>query len=42
MALTDLIPVPQNINPDINAARQLTMKSLLGLPRGTFMRDCVQ
>jgi hypothetical protein len=40
MALTDLIPVPQNINPNINAARQITMKSLLGLPRGTFVRDC--
>jgi hypothetical protein len=40
MALTDLIPIPANINPNLNAARQLTMKSLLGLPRGTFARDC--
>ena len=40
MALTDLIPIPQNINPNLNAARQITMKSLLGLPRGTFSRDC--
>src|SRR5687767_13584933 len=40
MALTDLIPVPANINPNLNAARQLTMKSLLGLPRGTFGQNC--
>ena len=33
MALTDLIPVPPNINPNLNAARQITMKSLLGLPQ---------
>ena len=40
MPLTDLIPIPPNINPNLNAARQITMKSLLGLPRGTFARDC--
>lgn len=40
MALTDLIPIPSNINPNLNAARQVTMKALLGLPRGTFAREC--
>ena len=40
MALTDLIPIPPNINPDLSGARQLTMKSLLGLPRGTFTKNC--
>jgi len=40
MALTDLIPIPQNINPGLNGARQLTMTSLLGSPRGNFSRDC--
>jgi hypothetical protein len=40
MAITDLIPIPPNINNGLNAARQLTMKSLLGSPRGSFSRDC--
>jgi hypothetical protein len=40
MAITDLIPIPAGINPGLNAARQLTMKSLLGSPRGTFGQDC--
>jgi hypothetical protein len=40
MAITDLIPIPSNINTGLNAARQLTMKSLLGSPRGSFTRDC--
>jgi Putative peptidoglycan binding domain/D-alanyl-D-alanine carboxypeptidase len=42
MPITDLIPIPENINPGVNAARQLTMKSLLGAPRGSFSRDCQQ
>lgn len=40
MAITDLIPIPAGINPGLNAARQLTMKALLGSPRGTFGTDC--
>jgi hypothetical protein len=40
MAITDLIPIPAGINPGLNAARQLTMKSLLGSPRGNFNQDC--
>lgn len=40
MPLTDLIPIPSNINPGLNGARQLTMKSLLGLPRGSFTKNC--
>jgi hypothetical protein len=40
MSITDLIPIPADINPGLNAARQLTMKALLGNPRGSFTRDC--
>ena len=38
--ITDLIPIPAGINPGLNAARQITMKTLLGNPRGSFGRDC--
>jgi Putative peptidoglycan binding domain/D-alanyl-D-alanine carboxypeptidase len=38
--ITDLIPIPANLNPGLNAARQLTMLSLLGSPRGSFTRNC--
>lgn len=41
MALTDLIPIPDGINPGLNAARQITMKSLLGNPRGNYTEDCL-
>lgn len=41
MALTDLISIPQNINTGLNSAKQLTMKSLLGTPRGNFTQDCL-
>lgn len=41
MAITDLIRIPDNINPGLNAARQVTMKTLLGNPRGSFTRDCM-
>ena len=41
MPITDLIPITQNINNGLNAARQITMKSLLGTPRGSFTRDCL-
>jgi len=40
MPITDLIPIPNNINPGLNGARQLTMKALLGVPRGSFTKDC--
>lgn len=40
MPITDLIPIPNNTNPGLNAARQLTMKTLLGSPRGNFGQDC--
>jgi hypothetical protein len=38
--ITDLIPIPDDINSGVNAARQITMKTLLGNPRGSFTRDC--
>src|SRR5215208_5038202 len=42
MAITDLIPIPANINPGLSGARQLTMKALLGVPRGNFSTiDCL-
>ena len=40
MPITDLIPIPAGINPGLNGARQVTMKTLLGNPRGTFGSDC--
>jgi Putative peptidoglycan binding domain/D-alanyl-D-alanine carboxypeptidase len=40
MAITDLIPIPAGINPGLNAARQITMKTLLGTPRGSFSKEC--
>ncbi len=40
MAITDLISIPNNINPGVSPARQLTMKTLLGIPRGNFNQDC--
>lgn len=41
MAITDLIPIPDGINPGLNAARQITMKSLLGNPRGSYTDRCL-
>ena len=38
--ITDLIPIPGGINAGLNAARQVTMKALLGTPRGNFTSDC--
>lgn len=40
MAITDLIPIPDGINPGLNAARQITMKALLGNPRGNYTSEC--
>lgn len=41
MPITDLIPIPPDINFGLTAARQITMKTLLGSPRGSFSRDCL-
>jgi len=41
MAITDLIPIPAGINLGLNAARQITMKALLGNPRGSFTQECL-
>jgi hypothetical protein len=41
MPITDLIPIPTGINPGLNGARQITMKTLLGNPRGSFGKDCL-
>jgi putative peptidoglycan binding protein/D-alanyl-D-alanine carboxypeptidase-like protein len=40
MAITDLIPIPENTNPGLHAAKQMTMLSLLGNPRGHYNDDC--
>lgn len=40
MAITDLINIPSGINPGLNAARQVTMLSLLGNPRGSYDQEC--
>jgi hypothetical protein len=40
MAITDLIPIPKNINQGLSSARQITMLSLLGNPRGNYDKDC--
>lgn len=40
MAITDPIRIPDGINPGLNAARQITMKTLLGNPRGSYNNDC--
>lgn len=39
--ITDLIPIPDNINPGVSPAHQITMKTLLGNPRQTFGKDCM-
>lgn len=40
MAITDLIKIPNDINEGLNSARQITMLSLLGNPRGSYSREC--
>ena len=40
MAITDLINIPSNINRGLNSARQITMLSLLGNPRGNYDQVC--
>lgn len=40
MSITELINIPGGINVGLNAARQITMLSLLGNPRGNYNQDC--
>jgi hypothetical protein len=40
MAITDLIPIPDSINSSVINARQATMLSLLGNPRGDYTDEC--
>jgi hypothetical protein len=40
MALSNLIPIPANINPDLKPARQTTMLSLLGSPGENLSDAC--
>ena len=40
MAITDLIAIPNGINPGVNAAKQMTMLTLLGNPRGSYDQTC--
>lgn len=39
-SLTDLIPIPADINRGLTSARQATMLALLGNPRSSYDRDC--
>ena len=38
--LTDLVPIPANINRGLNGTSNRVMLSLLGSPRNSFSRDC--
>lgn len=40
MAITNHVPVPQEINPGVKAARQQTMLSLIGNPRVQYTSEC--
>lgn len=40
MAITDLIDIPAGINVGVHSAKQITMLSLLGNPRGSFDQTC--
>lgn len=40
MAITDLVTIPGNINQGLRSARQITMLSLLGNPRGQYDQSC--
>jgi hypothetical protein len=40
MAITDLIPIPANINPGVTNAKQATMLSLVGNPRDDYTDEC--
>ncbi len=40
MAITDLTDIPAGINPGVSSAKQTTMLSLLGSPRGSYDDTC--
>jgi hypothetical protein len=40
MAITDLVEIPQGINGGVSSAKQTTMLSLLGNPRGDYDDSC--
>jgi hypothetical protein len=40
MSITTPVPVPNDINGNVKAARQQTMLSVLGNPRATYTSDC--
>jgi hypothetical protein len=40
MAITDLIAIPKDLNPGVSSAKQITMLTLLGNPRGTYDQTC--
>jgi hypothetical protein len=41
MSITDLVNIPRGVNQGLNAARQMTMLSLLGNPRGgNYDQEC--
>jgi Putative peptidoglycan binding domain/D-alanyl-D-alanine carboxypeptidase len=40
MSILELIPVPANINPNVRNAKQATMLSVLGNPRGSYGETC--
>lgn len=40
MALTDIVSIPKDINKGVSSARQITMLSLLGNPRGHYDQSC--
>jgi hypothetical protein len=40
MAITDLVPVPADLNPGLSGARQSTMLSVLGNPRSDYSDEC--
>jgi hypothetical protein len=40
MAITDLIDIPGNLNPRVSSAKQTTMLSALGNPRGDYDDTC--
>lgn len=40
MGILDSIPIPTGLNPGVRAAKQQTMLSLLGNPRGSYSQAC--
>jgi hypothetical protein len=40
MSITDLVDIPNEINKNVSAAKQITMKSILGSPRESYNDDC--